>query len=1473
MPTHEHQTPGQSVDTSSRDRPNRSLSGPGADQELEREMLARQAAMGPVAASPPPEDNPGSWIPSWFTEMLAVDGAASSGPPAPGGASSSVSGSASADRDGLKARGTAISSYEDGRASAITGAGHWSQEEGLSGDVAATRAQSTTFADSDTSWERTDHAASGNASYGSDGWSAEASKSSGLTSHYDGHEVSTASRTAVTGTQDGIGINNQSSHSVDDDGVRSESQRDSSMGWSWEHGLNLGFGSSSVVSDGDDFNMANNYGMSYDRGVAQGSAGNSSHVVDSDGQVLDSANNYTAGWDMEHGFLGSASQSSSVVDGDDYQRRQSSLAFSGQEGLAAGMTTASRQTDDDGVIRTDDRSASASWSRDAQAVSMSRATSRDDDGIVRSTDSQGTFGYSEEAGLTAAASTSRVLSDGDDFSLARSADMAFSADGGHAGLTSTSHVVDSDGVTHDGSQSSRLGWDPLGFLAEYRQSQNTSEGEDYNRRESTLGYDAGAFNAGSTFGSRNTADDGTVCNVDTAYSGSLGPDGAQVSGSHARGTSWDGITGGTSSQATLGRDADGNVSWSGSTQRGIADNEEYHDRTGATASYQDGLFTAQGTSDVRYTDADSVRRDRERAAGMTFGNGSAGLTASQQTSTLDDGIGVNTRNTGSATAGPDGEWSLGGIYERSVSMDEDYGTTRGVGGNIRHDGFDLNASDTARWSDMDGTANTSSSVVTAGIRDGNANMGGQWSSSAKLEDGSSSQQSRQVGMSTDGTFSAGMGSTQRDTNGDVTGGHSLGGSADLLGDQRRVTGTGSVTRGKQTFSAGGGVEYEVNTPEQRGNDWVVTYRQGISINAGGSATQGGGENTDTGMTRAGVSGGLSAGAEVATSGVRTFGSEAEAIAFYEHPTLGLMDGPSSSIAEVRAMREGDSASSLMTGTLGAHGSGSWGPFLTASAGVQGGASTGMTVERGTGETISVTVEDASTLAGTLGLSTIGVGMSGGLSERDFEAVTWTFDLSKPNAREAYTAYVGEGQTPIAGDGVVMASVTVGETETETATFTLPGASASISSGTETAVTTEADGDVIERDTGHSGFSGSASLFGWSASEDHSMDFIEIGDERRVMAAQSRVNHSNAGANYSGLARAAGVPGEANTIDGNPSGAYTYDTTFPEESMDAFILSVENGSYNPHSGMMIDDAGEDMQAAIRDARGDRDVQRRVLAEFMEDSGDEGIHQIRGEISGAQGFLHLEGSDAFVGVQGHAELSEQISRAAERLRSGTEVRSAYEDLVILQGTLEFMRSDASDYSKYIDVPDPVRTTEIIRIGNLQERVTILITNAASSLIDQGGADVLYAPNTIANDNGRLGDVFDASRAAEQRMTESANQAHTEKSLHEDDKMSPARDELGSDGLWTVSWLGGGSEEETYQVIDALWPAAYSKRREAHAAKRAAQSTNLLNEADADVSIGYWLDAARHFDNSDVSFMSLVEKYRAIQSRHADQTHLWR
>lgn len=1473
MSGRDHQAPTSAPATSERRATNPSLQGSGVDQELERELLARQAALGTGAASAEPEDQTGTLFPSWFTEMMTWGDSRSTNPTTPGSSSTRSNGTASLGPDGAEARSTAISQRDDGRTSVIVGAGHWSQGEGVSADMAASQSQSVLFADSDTSWERTDTGTSASASYGPEAWSGQVARTHGLTSHYQGHEVSTRSRASLIGSDQGVGVAHHSSKNVDDDGVQQSSTGDASLGYSWEHGLNLGYGYSTVMSDGDDFRVGSAYGMSYDRGVTQGTYSRTSHVVGADGRTLDSVGAYSAGWDQAYGFLGSANQSSSVVSGDDHAKRQSIIAYSRQGGLQASMSTSSKNTDGDGIIWSDDRSASASWRSDAQTVALSRTTERNDDGVARSTASQGQFGYSSEEGLNAAASTSRVLADGDDFRLSREADLAFSAQGGHAGMNTTSHVVDADGATHDGSRSGRVGWDPQGVFAEYRQRRSTSEGEDYARRESTLGYRAGVLSAGNTFASRGTAADGTVCTVDAAMSGAWGPESATVSASHATGTSWEGIAGGTSSNATLGRDASGLLTFSGATHTGLADGETYHDRRGATASYQGGIFTAQGTSDVRYTDAGHVRHDQQRAVGFTAGNETAGLTASQTHSSTDDGIDISHRTTGTASVGPDGAWSMGGTWERGVRMDEDYAARRTLGGNITHDGLDISAGSSARWTDASATGHQSTSGVSGGFHNGYANVGGQRSHTVTQADGSSDTRAGQLAVSTDGTASASISRARRDAQGTVTSSHSVTGSADVFGDQRGATATGSLTRGKMTYSAGGGIQYEVNAPVRQGDQWVVSYKQAIHANLGGTGGEAGGLHpTDQAYAvRTGVQGGLSAGAQVRASGVRTFPSEEAATAFYARPDLGVMEGPPTSIADVLAMRDGDSSSSLMSGTLGANGSLGWGPFLTASAGVTGGATTGMTVKRGAGETVFVTVEDANTLAGTVGLSTIGVGMSGGTSTREFEAATWSFDLSKEHAQTQYAAHVGSGQTPVAGDGVALASVTEGSSNTDTAGVTLGGLSIGTRSGTSSQVTTHANGDVVEEDTGTNSWDATARWLGLRASEDHAMTFSETNNVRRDMVGRSVVDRSRATGAYEGLAKAHGMGETWNPMEGASSGKWTYEALFDEHAVDRFVAAVESGEYEPHGGGMISREGWRMQAAVREASGDTDAQRAILAQFIDDGGTEAIAQVQMTAGGRQGFLTLEGSDVWVGSARYQADQSTIRMLREVMASSEPRKSHYDMAAELVANLEYRVSMMGDHGLFPEIPEAIRSAEIARNARLLERAVGLRGDIGAALAIAGvpGSTALVEPESVVDDGVGLDEARAGAFSEKAEMEQLYERALDERNVHESGYPVP-RNRLGNSGIG--GWAFTAPEYQSYLRIDALWVASEADRRKGLQHERDAQKSDLMADDSARMAVRFWIEATREFAEAVDGFNAVVSGYYEIRRRNASEWYLW-
>ena len=1110
----------------------------------------------------------------------------------------------------------------------------------------------------------------------------------------------------------------------------------------------------------------------------------------------------------------------------------------------------------------------------SEGLSLHRRSSQsvNDDGICTASNTSGSAGYSWEHGFNFGYGGGSSVSDGDDFQLSRSADLSVSHEAGRAGMTASSHVVDSDGLTHDGSRSGSMGWDPLGFLAEYRQSQGTSAGEDFDRRQSALAYSGEAFGAETSRASHHTAADGSVQTGSSQMGASLGAGALGVSGSRSSGYSWEGVEGTRSATGELSRDADGNTTGSLGASRALADGADYHDRAQMDASYQGGVVQVNGTSDVRYTDMDSVRHDQQRGAGASVGNGSASVTASQNQSTLDDGIGLSSTRSAAAGVGPDGAWHISGTLDRSVAMDQDYGQSRGVGATLRSDGLDLSTTNTARWTDTEGAAHTQSSGATLGLRDGQLTAGGQTGRTLRHTDGSEAQTSQSASLSTNGTASGSYSTTQRDAQGAVQSGHSVQGSADVFGDARSASAGGSMTRGKRTLSAGGGLEYEVNTPEERDGRWVVTYKQGISANGGGSGTAGTSGLQANGTPGASVGGGLSAGVQVMASGVRTFGTEAEATAFYERPDLGLMEGPSASIADVLAMRDGDSASGFMSGSLGANGSAGWGPFLTASAGVSGGMSSGMTVERGAGETVFVTVEDATTLAGQLGLSTIGVGLSGGVSERDFEAVTWSFDLSVPAAQEGYAAYVGEGQLPERVAGVTRESATTGSTEGSTQSVSLPGLSFSSNSESTASTTTLGNGDVLEEDTGSESFVATAAeFFGWDISEEHAMTFSELNGERRWMAAESVVDNSTANNSHAGLARAAGLPGEANTLQGPSSGRWTYETTFEADGMDTFIDAVEGRDYNAHSGMMFADDGEDMRAAIRAAEGDRDAQRHILAEFIKNSGHQGTAQIREQVGGSEGFLELEGSETFVGAEGHEEVTRELERVEMSLMEDIEEPSLL--MRTMDGLLADLyrrHSDMTDYGQYRDVPPALRGTAKHRVEGLIAEAEAIRAEIVIVLVERGDGDVFLTPNQVSDDLGGLGDARTHARKMREDMDAAYGEARARRTRHEIGYPN-ARDALGGGDFWGL--VGAGPEYGAYVILDDMWSAAEGLRREGAGAEFVGRDKGELFEQRAVEALSFWREATTLFGEAQEGFVGVTSAYDAIQSRHGDKSYLWR
>ncbi|TVQ91431.1 MAG: hypothetical protein EA397_10285 [Deltaproteobacteria bacterium] len=1104
-------------------------------------------------------------------------------------------------------------------------------------------------------------------------------------------------------------------------------------------------------------------------------------------------------------------------------------------------------------------------------ASASSSTKIDDDGVVRETGGSGEVSFDEEHGFATSGQYAQVVSDGEDYRTSRAIQGSVDHEQARGAMSTSARYEDLEGRMVEQSSEVSAGWNyeeglMFGMSRESSWELDGSEGQ----RTAAMSYENGQLGAQRTVQESLKGEDGSANTRSSSYHASAGAQGMSVAGSGAQGYSNDGIEGYS--------ELDGQVAWtpedgldvSATTRRGLEDGEEYHDRLQAGVSYSEGVLAGSAATEVRYTDAQGVVHDVSRGGTASYGPDGVAVGVQESQMSIDDGVGSGTSSRGQLELGPDGPTVTAG-RGRVTSLGEDYRDEREMSMSVGPDGFGVGMSDTTTSKDVDGRTHRESSSGGVQLSGDAVTAQGARSTSVENADGSSDSSSVQGSISSDGTMAGGYATQRKDSDGNVTGGTAVNGQV-RVSENEIGAGFGVTQQFKEgrSVSGGGNFVYQLAEPAEKGGVWVVEYRQAISANVGGGVS---GEFGEAGLTpqdrRQGqASASASLAGQVVSGGSRTFGSEDEARAWYERPDIGLMEGPTTDIEEILSMQAGSSQMTMMSGELGVNGSVSHG-FLSLDAGGKIGASHGLTVTRGNDQMVYVRVDDATSLAGSLGISTVGLGLSASSAIEDFQGTTFSFDLSQESAQTAYVDFVGSGTVPAENTaGVVKKSETTGTTRTDTMGVTMGGMSMSDVSSLTESTTTDDQGNVVERARGARGFSAIWERFGLTAAEDHALEVTDVNRAERYLHHTSDVNHSSANGAHAGLARAAGVLGASNTAQGESSGRWTVETAFPPQAMDDFIAAVHSGEVNPHDGLIIGNSGRRMIEDVRAARGDIDEERRIVATFVRNEGHRAIESIRQNVGGDETYLKLEDNETFRGVEWYAEFEHRY-RALEALSESDDydAEAAFREVEELSRTEHARLRDLQDFSKYPDLPNSLRRVELRRVEENIRRLHALEAIIGMAVVDAGGGQAILAPGTIESDLGNFAEAYDAARDANRSMETTYSRARDRRVVHEN---QGGRKNLGSSG---IAGFFAAEEYESYTRIDTTWSTAELHRVEGTKNEDTARSFSRTSVSDAEASIEFWLHAADNYVAAERSFTSILGAYRDIESRHRDKPGYWR
>jgi hypothetical protein len=559
-----------------------------------------------------------------------------------------------------------------------------------------------------------------------------------------------------------------------------------------------------------------------------------------------------------------------------------------------------------------------------------------------------------------------------------------------------------------------------------------------------------------------------------------------------------------------------------------------------------------------------------------------------------------------------------------------------------------------------------------------------------------------------GEVAASVKRSNTDKDGNDKGSIGGGGAIDLNGKDGKTGAKAdlSMSKGARSFSLSGGYTITVALPKQEGKRWVVTYETELSGKVGGGAKD----------KQAG--GSASIGGSAKKTGRRTFGSEAEAKAFWEKPSL---DGLPADAKAAAGMAEGDQRGSEGTFDVGADVNAKLGA-VEIGAGASHSSTSFENQTKGEGGKIRVEVgsKQVDELHASIGVAGVSGGM--GRSWAGHESVTVEFDLDTPEGRYAYTYHQRHHELPRTVRGWRTVGNARGNAETDSYSLGLlgvkVGSSHTVSHGVE-----QAEGNRYERDAGTDTSSISVPLLG-SYQRSHQLSMLEVNDGRSFFNTESTVKGSSLKDVTQGLARS-GMETEPGR-GGTNKGTYKLQTAIPEGDMDRFIQVATSPTasemFNEKGGLHATDGLKDLRNGLLKAKGDKDTQRRVLARWVADEGYDaltvlhaltrGKFDTRGE-GGTQMFVAIEGDPYMDGMKGQLDLELRIQRFDQRLGNGERGAALASEI---RKDIGFQRAKARHLEECPELPYRVYAQEYDRIRSN----TAILDSVLQRALTQDGAD---------------------------------------------------------------------------------------------------------------------------------------------------------
>ncbi|HNH46505.1 MAG TPA: hypothetical protein PKY30_05685, partial [Myxococcota bacterium] len=563
-----------------------------------------------------------------------------------------------------------------------------------------------------------------------------------------------------------------------------------------------------------------------------------------------------------------------------------------------------------------------------------------------------------------------------------------------------------------------------------------------------------------------------------------------------------------------------------------------------------------------------------------------------------------------------------------------------------------------------------------------------------------------------GAFSGGVKYSNTNKNGDDLGSVGGTGSIDMDGKDGKTGAKGAITasKGSKTVSLSGGYSVKVEKPVQEGNRWVITWETDLSGELSGGVKG----------KKAGASATVGAGKK--KTGRRSFATEAEAKAFFEHPKL---DGMPSDATAVASMSEGDSRSTENSVNVGGDVNGKLG-MVEVGVGGSHSSSDYQNLTKGEGGKVQVEVgtKELNEVHGNVGIS--GVSWGAGHSAASNESVTVEFDLSTPEGKNAFQHHQKFHALPARGWRVV--GTAKGNASTNSYNLGLLG----VKIGTSHTVSHEeemSEGNKYERDSGTDASSVSVPLLG-SYSRSHRLSMLQVNDGRSFFNTESTVKGSDLDDVRSGLAKSA--LGTEQGSGGSNKGTYRLQASISEADMDHFIRVASSAdaakTFNYHGGLHATDGLEDLQDGLRKAAGDKDAQRRVLARWVADEGVDALQTLhtlthgkfdQGGAGGTSMFVAIDGDPYMNGMKGQLDLELRIQGWDRRLAGGERGPALVSEI---RKDIVFQREKAKHLESCSELPHRVYEQEYDRIRSN----TTILESVLQRAMESDGASAASASN---------------------------------------------------------------------------------------------------------------------------------------------------